>query len=190
MLIQASNVEPVELVPAVCTDPPGWTSVPSNPGPPVGAVRWYGSAIVTKIMDWFWDAVDKEPGPVVWVSNAQLYIDYALTTGDAGPIHVHRLQDSADVPLDALLSIGFKERVRWFGRVLREILKHAGITCESRYCRPVSHMICMHASCTGVPMAEDRLCAADRWMAKFTRVPFRRQSRELDHLPVPTRGLA
>ena len=81
------------------------------------------------------------------------------------------------------------ERVRWFGRVLWEVLWFAGISLVSpRYC-PVSHLICMYASCMGFPLSEEQLCAADWWVSQFSKVPFRRQSKELDHLPVPASAL-
>lgn len=180
----------VEVEPMVCEVAPRWCPPLVRPPSPVGAVRWYGTAIVDKLLDWYWQVVVDCGGPVVWVSNAQLYIDYALTTGDAGPIQINGWKDSADVPLHALLNVGFKDRARMFGRVLREVLKHAGVRSDSRYCRPSSHMICMYASCMGLPLAEERLCAVDKWLTRFTKAPFRRQSKELDHLPVPASSLA
>ena len=77
----------------------------------------------------------EERGPVVWVSNAQLYVDYVLQTGHAGPIKKDGWKDSEDFPMHALLQIGFKERTRWFGKVLREILRHADVPVMAGYCR-------------------------------------------------------
>lgn len=185
VLMQPSVGPPVESEPVFCDVSPKWNPPSAKPMIPAGAVRWYGAAIVNKLLDWYWQIAAGARGPVVWVSNAQMYIDYALTSGEAGPIHINGWQDSVDIPLHALLSVGFKERARWFGRVLREVLKHAGVQCDSRYCRPTSHMICMYSSCMGLPLAEERLCAVDRWIAKYAKAPFRRQSKELDHLPVP-----
>ena len=104
---------------------------------------------------------------------------------DTGPIKVHGWCDSANVPLHGLRHIGFKERARWFGKVFREICRHANLDVMSKYCRPTSQMICMHASCVALPFAPCRLEKVDRWFNKFTDAPFRRQARELDHLPVP-----
>ncbi|CAL1136402.1 unnamed protein product [Cladocopium goreaui] len=167
VLYQARPLDPVEPVPSESLPLPRWKPLPPLPSPPGGAIRWYGCAIVTKLMRWFWDAVECELGQMAWVSNAQLYMVFALTTGEAGPVHIHGWRDSADMPLHALRSIGFKERVRWFGKVLRETLRHAGVYVTSRYCRPASHMICMHASCFGAPWDPGLLDAVDRWMMRF-----------------------
>ena len=164
---------------------PSWGGLPQEPVYPAGAIRWYGVSMVRKIVQWFWTATSDDPGPVVWVSNAQLFVDYVLTTGDTGPIKVHGWCDSANVPLHGLRHIGFKERARWFGKVFREICRHANLDVMSKYCRPTSQMICMHASCVALPFAPCRLEKVDRWFNKFTDAPFRRQARELDHLPVP-----
>ena len=122
---------------------------------------------MTKVVTWLWSAAEHARGPVVWISNAQLYVDYVLNTGDAGPIHLEGWRDSADYPLHALQQIGFKERARWFGKVLREILRHAGIQVESSYCRPASLMVCMYASCLALPWCAQRLEAVDKWMQSF-----------------------
>ena len=168
---------------------PSWTPLPNEPVLPRGAIRWYGDAVVSKMTTWFWKAVSENPGPVQWISNAQLYIDYGLQTGDSGPVHIDGWKDSQDVPLQALRPIGFKERVRWFGKVLREILRHGGLPFSAQYCRPSSLMLCMHSSCIAVPWNPQRLEQVDRWMAKFSSVPFRRQTRELDRLPLPSASM-
>ena len=169
---------------------PPWRSLPPEPVLPHGAIRWYGAAVVSKITKWFWKAVSEESGPAQWISNAQLYIDYGLQTGDAGPVHIHGWKDSADVPLHALRPIGFKERARWFGKVLREILRHGELPFSAQYCRPSSLMLCMHSSCIAVPWSQHRLENVDRWMAKFSSTPFRRQTnKELDRLPLPSASM-
>ena len=71
------------------------------------------------------------------------------------------------------------------GKVLREILRHAGISVQSRYWRPASHMVCMFASCLAMPWCAQRLDAVDRWLQRFSVGPLRRQSREVDRLPIP-----
>lgn len=115
VLLHASRTEEVEQVPCESLPLPVWKGLPQAPVCPPGAIRWYGDTVVAKVTQWLWTAVAEERGPVVWISNAQRYVDYALQAGDAGPIHVRGWQDSADVPLHALQHIGFKERTRWFG---------------------------------------------------------------------------
>ncbi|CAL1147287.1 unnamed protein product [Cladocopium goreaui] len=178
-----------EPSPSVPGPPPKWTALPPMPSPPKGAVRWYGEGLVMKLLKWFWHAVQCEPGPVVWISHAQMYIDFALTTGEAGPVHINGWRDSADMPLHALLHTGFKTRARWFGKVLRETLRHANVDVVAGYSVPTSHMIHMHCSCLGVPWDPGRLDAVDRWLMKFSKTPFRRQTKELDRLPEKRRQL-
>lgn len=179
---------PTENYPVATDVVPGWTPLLCKLLPPVGASRWYGLAVVSMILDWFWGVVGPAAGPVVRVSNELLYVDYALTTGDAGPIHLQGRQDGAVIPLHTWLVEGFRAWVRWFGRVLRVFLKLAWVPGGSRSCCPASHMICMHASCMGLPLAAARLCAAVSWLARFSRASFWWLTRELGRLPVPPIG--
>jgi hypothetical protein len=48
-------------------------------------------------------------------------------------------------------STGFMQRARWFGKVLRATLRHAGISESSQYCRPASHMACKFDRCLALP---------------------------------------
>ena len=172
-------------------DPPSppihfsWVGLPPEPCVPPGAVRWYGQAMVTKLMRWFWNVLLPSKEALVWVSYAQLYIDFALSTGEPGPLKCPGWCDGADVPHQSLLAYGFKVRAKWFGKVLRESLRHGQIKVHAGYHRPQSFMIAMHAGCLALPWPVKRLDAIDRWICQFVASPFRRQSKAMDSLPVP-----
>ena len=188
ILQQQDHAEPKpDIVPTPPPDVPLWKSLPELSDLPQGAVRWYGMSIVRKIVDWFWPIVDDPQTPPLWVSYAQLFVDYGLATGKVGPLNNGGWIDGSSLPLQGLLSIGFKRRARSFAKVLREILRHSGATVSSAYVRPHSEMIAMFSSCLAVPWPAARLTAIDRWFFSFSQKPFRRQSKELDHLPVPRR---
>jgi hypothetical protein len=70
-------------------------------------------------------------------------------------------------------------------RMLREILHHAGVPVQSRYCTPANHVVCMFACCLVMPWCAQWLGAVDRWLQLFSVGPFRRQSWEFDRLPIP-----
>ena len=169
--------------PVICSSE--WVPLPVLTALPDGAVRWYGRAMVQTLVSWFWDALELSQANMIWISYAQLFVDFALSTGHAGPLNLDGWKDATLVPHHSLLGIGFKRRARSFAKVLREILRHSGVRIASAYVRPQSDMIAMHSSCVAVPWPSARVIAVDRWFLSFTERPFRRQTKELDHLPVP-----
>lgn len=175
----------MELVPMPDDRVPVWQPLPVLDELPSGAVRWYGLGMVQKIVSWFWPVAKDSPSPCLWVSYAQLFVDFALSTGEVGPLNIGGWKDCSALPLQGLRNVGFKCRVRSFAKVFREILRHSGVKIASAYVRPHCEMIAMHCSCLALPWPGDRLHAVDRWFLSFSCRPFRRQSKELDHLPVP-----
>ena len=166
---------------------PQCVELPDQPCYPPGAIRWYGRALVEKLANWFWANIKKSTAENSWIAYSQLYVDFALSTGEPGPVKMHGWRDGSEVPLLSLLNFGFKVRVKWFAKVLREILRHGGLDVCSGYQRPKSFYIAMFSGCLAVPWPENRLEAIDAWFAGFTDQPFRCQSRALDSLPVPVR---
>ena len=71
-------------------------------------------------------------------------------------------------------------------KVLQEVLRHSGVNFASAYVRPCTDMIVMHATCIAAPWPSACLIALDRLFSSCYALPFRRQTKELDHLPVPT----
>ena len=66
-----------------------------------------------------------------------------------------------------------------------EICRHAKFDVMSQYCRPQSHMICMHASCMALQFSNERLENVVWCFLELSAVPVRRSTRVLDHLLVP-----
>ena len=169
---------------------PQCLALPAKPDLPAAAVRWYGQEVVQQVMDWFWGALDSPSGQSVWVASAQLFLDFVLATGHAGPVKCNGWRNGDLVPLLGLSHVSFKERVRWFGRVVRETLRHLQVPFVYSYERPHSVMIAMSSGSMALPWPLERLEAVDRWISRHTTSPFRRQSKDFDRLPLPARGKA
>lgn len=169
---------------------PVWTPLPCLVDLPRGATRWYGDDIVRSIVSWWWSVLDSASGPVIWVSHLQLFMDYTSSTGLDGPIKYSGWKEGSTVPLLGLVQPSFKQRTKWFIKVVKETLRHMKIPVDSAYCKPESTMISMFVGCVGVPWPRDRLHAVDQWLQHFTDMPFRRQSKAIDSLPIARIGHA
>ena len=150
---------------------------------PAQAVRWYGDALVRRILSWFWQSVGTGQEELHWVSHFQLYADYMCSTGHPGPVHLTKWADGDTVPQLTLLGLAFRQRTRWFVKVWKECLKHLGINLEFAYGRPFSQAVLMHTGCVSLPWPRDRLALVDRWMISCAQATFRRQTRAIDALP-------
>ena len=162
---------------------PAWKPLPDLQIPS-GAVRWYGDALVRLILSWFWQTLHGCQEPVVWVSHFQLYADFMCSTGHPGPIHRGKWRDGADEPYISLLAYAYKQRTRWFVKLLKESLRHQQISLVTSYGGlPFSHMLLMHTGIVALPWPSERLRHIDQWMLKCVGTTFRRQSKLLDSLP-------
>eukprot|EP00435_Cladocopium_sp_Y103_P068408 s83_g31.t1 len=177
----------VVLEPAPPPEVPQCPALPPLGSLPSGALRWYPDDVVRPIVSWFWQTVYDSTHAPVWVSHAQLFLDFAFSTGEVGPMNLGGWKNGSKIPLHALSSYSFKQRVRWFAKVLKEILRHAQCEVPAGYVRPASEMIAMFCGSLAVPWPLQRLQLIDRWLLTFTDVPFRRQSKAMDSLPVPLR---
>ena len=155
---------------------------------PAAAIRWYGEPLVRDLVSWFWAALHASRHEVVWVSHFQLYVDFMLTTGLPGPIKRDRWYDGRDLPFLSLRNFAFRQRARWFVKVLKEILKHMHIKVASDYGRPVSQMVLMFTGIVAVPWSPTRLQWVDEWMLRHGGATFRRQTAAIDHLPLAERS--
>eukprot|EP00435_Cladocopium_sp_Y103_P026104 s1941_g6.t1 len=187
LVLQRETPQEVELEPAPAPVVPPWIALRPLLSLPEGALRWYPADIVRPIVSWFWQTVYESCEQVVWVSHAQLFLDFVFSTGEVGPMNLSGWKNGSHIPLHALRSYSFKQRVRWFAKVLKEILRHAGCDVKAGYHRPASEMIAMFSGCLAVPWPAQRLEHIDRWLLRFTTAPFRRQSKAMDSLPVPAR---
>ena len=114
------------------------------------------------------------------------FVDLTIEDGD-GPVKDGGWKDGATVPVHGLRHWPFKQRVRWFAKVLKEILRHSGAHVVAGYERPTSFMVAMHSGCLALPWPCARLDSVDTWMPGFSSVPFRRQTKAMDHLPLPSK---
>ena len=187
-VLRAEAPRPADVAPAAPDTVPDWTPLPPLKALPHKAVRWYGDALVRKIVSWFWDTLHGATGPVQWVAMSQLYIDFASASGEIGPLKLRKWCDGSEFPLQGLVTRPFRLRVRWFGKVLREVLRHSGADVVSSYVRPVGTMIAMFSSCIAIPWPVERLELIDAWILTHTDAPYRRQSKAIDQLPVPQRN--
>ena len=178
--VECDVPEPLESIAA-----PPWIHIDVCPPLPPQAVRWYGTDVVQRILRWIWTGLGNQQSEVVWISHTQLFIDFACSTGEIGPVKCNGWQNGSKLPLFALQPVSFKTRVRWFSRVCKEIMKHAGYPLQSAYVRPASHMLAMHLGCVALPWPSLRLEAVDKWLHSWSAAPFRRQSKEMEKLPVP-----
>jgi len=180
-------VAPDEEVPLPVAPVPSWKALPPLRHLPSGATRWYGDAIVRSIVSWWWGTLTGASGPIFWISHLQLFIDYTSSTGLEGPVKQQGWKEGSTSPLLGLLQPSFKQRTKWFIKVLKETLRHLLVPLECAYCKPESTMISMFVGCVAVPWPLCRIEAVDRWLHQYTDQPFRRQSKAIDSLPVPRR---
>lgn len=167
---------------------PTWKTLLPLAQLPRGALRWYGDEIVRSIVSWWWSTLFDSVEPVQWISHLQLFIDFTSSTGLVGPVKFHGWKEGSNVPLFGLVQPSFKQRTKWFIKVVKEVMRHMQLPFESAYCKPASVMISMFVGCVAVPWPRSRLHAVDRWLRQFTDQPFRRQSKAIDTLPVAKRN--
>ena len=131
------------------------------------------------------------PGPVYAFCDANFVLEIANPSGlqsDAGCVVAN--MSRGDVWAMSETQLGSRE-LQSFISGLRFVqlpfcdCRHAKFDVMSQYCRPQSHMICMHASCMAHPFSNERLENADWWFLKLGAVPVRRSTRVSDHLLVP-----
>jgi hypothetical protein len=161
---------------------PSWTGL-SPLLLPEKAKRWYGDHLVRLILSWFWDVLYTSVEPMVWASHLQLYADFMGSTGHPGPVKLNGWKDGALVPSLALHGFTYRQRTRWFIKLLKECLRHSGQTIVYDVGLPKSHMVCMHTGVFAVPWPSARLKAVDAWMFSCIPHTFQRQTKAVDALP-------
>ena len=118
------------------------------------------------------------------MSHFQLYTDFMLSTGHPGPVHVDRWVDGSSISWLSLAGFSFKQRTRWFTKVLKEILRHLGVKLQMDYGKPFSQMILFHTGIIALPWPASRLSLVDDWFLHCGNgTTYRRQSRALESLP-------
>lgn len=184
--VMKSDIPNDEGVVLASAEVPEWEPLPQLVIP-AQATRWYGDDQVRSILSWFWSVLADSQEDVRWTSHFHLFIDYTASSGEVGPVHFGRWQNGTKIPLQGLRNAGFKERTRWFTKVLKECLRHLGICLSYCYCCPDSTMLAMHTGCIALPWPKWRLLLADNYLYKFSPGAFRRQTKALDSVPVAPR---
>ena len=130
------------------------------------------------------------PGPVDAICDANFVLDAANSLGlqsDAGDVVTNMFRElwaMRETHLGSWELQSFISGLRFVQLPFCDC-RRAKFDVMSQYCRPQSHMICMHASCMANPFSNERLENADWWFLKLGAVPVRRSTRVLDHLLVP-----
>ena len=150
---------------------------------PGAASRWYGDDMPRLILSWFWQTLDRATDPLRWISHLQLYADFMSCSGHPGPTHFERWEDGSKVPFLRLRGLAYRQRTRWFIKLLKETLRHLHVPLHFAYGKPFSQVIKMHTGLIALPWPEDRLRQVDLWMYHCCGTTFRRQSRLIDSLP-------
>lgn len=150
---------------------------------PGAAIRWYGEEVVRLILSWFWDVLFTSNAPMVWISHQQLYADFMGSTGNPGPVKDKGWKDGAKVPHLALRGFTFRQRTRWFIKILKECLRHLGQSISFAVGLPESKMVCMHTGLFALPWPAQRLHAIDARMYACIPHTFQRQTKAIDALP-------
>lgn len=151
---------------------------------PDDAVRWYPRCLVRQVLSWFLQTTYASTHEVIWVSQAQLYLDFQMATGSAGPVKLGSWLNGDGVSPLELAAHPFRVRVRWFARVLKETLKKCGISISCMYGLPCSNALKFHTGTLAVPWPRHHIDAIDRWILRHLPQGVRRISKALDRLPI------
>ena len=189
-VVRQTDPIPVVLDPEVLDLPPpegSWQGLPEF-CVPAGALRWYNEHMLRVMLSWFWQSLWDSPHQLVWISHYHLYADFGASTGHHGPIKLNGWQDGSQFPLLSMRGIGYKQRTKWFVKVLKESMRHLKVSLQTAYCKPWSQMVLFHTGCIALPWDRSRISAIDRWMLQCSGVTFKRQSKTLDALPMACRS--
>ena len=132
------------------------------------------------------------PGPVDAFCDTNFVLETANPSGlqsDAGCVVANMSRGDvwamSETQLGSRKLQSFHSSLRFVQSPFCEICRHAKFDVMSQYCRPQSHMICMHASCMALQFSNERLENIVWCFLELSAVPVRRSTRVLDHLLVP-----
>ena len=149
--------------------------------------RLYGTSVMQKINKWFLARLAPS-ADVVWVSFAQLYLDFQMSVGHPGPLRVQNHWIDADQrPYLAVETFSFKQRTKWFRQCLKHLWKEAALTVGLEQCRPRSVAIHAFLPSASLPWDTHALAVVDEWLGAHLRDPCAREASALNSLPPPTK---
>ena len=127
--------------------------------------------------------------PLVWVSFAQLRIDFQMSCAHVGPSRIGReWVDVRHRPYVEAEQFPFKVRVRWFRRYLQWFWTHTGVQVALEQCRVIQGYV----PCVSLPWNGWILTEVDRWLGVTLKGPCVRNTGVLNSLPIaaPNAALA
>jgi len=151
--------------------------------------RLYGSSLCQKVIRWFFARLvqDSTVQPI-WISFAQLYVDFQLATGHPGPLRVRNEWVNTDQrPYIEPDAFSFKQRTKWFRQMIKWMLKEAGTTAAWAQCRPQSGVVQAFIPAISLPWDQYSLAEVERWMETKLAMPCVRDASALCSLPLAAR---
>lgn len=154
---------------------------------PLAFSNEYGAAMAQRIGSW-WQSRTTGTTAVQtqWISMAQLYIDYQLSTGCPGPI---KFQSSwLDATQRRYLNpekFNFLVRLKWFKRCIKLFWKQTSQVVHTEICRCESDIIRSFVNAASVKWDAACLQLVEDWLAKNLALPCTRGSKALTNLPIP-----
>ena len=148
--------------------------------------RLFGGDHANRVAQWFLSRLTTgADAQVVWVSMAQLYLDFQLCWGNPGPVRVNNVWvDVATRPYIAAEVYPFRTRVRWFKQLVKAMVKEAGILTSFQQCRPHSTAIQTYVPSMSVPWSDHALREVDLWLLGRLGAPCTRAAGSLATLPI------
>ena len=152
--------------------------------------RLFGDAHVQRATRWFLARLAQgDSSTVVWVSFVQLYIDYQLCWGNAGPLRVNNTWvDAATRPYLAAEDYTFRQRVHWFRQMIKGLVKEAGIVAAFAQCRPRSEAVQTYMQSISLPWCGHALQEVDAWLLRNLEGPCVREGSSLLKLPLASKS--
>lgn len=150
------------------------------------AARLFGTEIVRKTISWFFARLAQGPEATpIWISFAQLYLDFQLSWGHPGPLQIQKKWvDSDHRPYLDAGTFSFKLRVRWFRQMLKKIWKEAGVCLGLDQCRPKSIQLQAFLPSASIPWDTRMLDEVEQWLEVTLQRPCVRNAAALLSLPL------
>ena len=157
-------------------------------------IRKHGLSIVELVHQW-WQGTGRRflnaPSTLVWISFAQLFADFQLTTGAVGPTFKKLKWYSDDAPFPAGSKPNWGEHSRWFQLLLKQYWVTNKVPIEIRSCPPYSGCIMCWMVCARLSWSEQRLAVIDQILLQRLGGALRKGKniRDVHHFSVDDRFL-
>ena len=125
----------------------------------------------------------------MWVSFAQLYVDFQLTWGVSGPLKVHgQWVDMASRPYLDVERFDFKQRLKWFRQFLKALWGEAAVGVSLQQCRPKSESIQAFVQSVALPWNPRALHEVEVWFGQHLKELCVRSAGALKCLPLASQS--